>query len=96
MSLERQLSDEAKEQAALRRKLHRINLLAEKAMWEAVAGVIEEHRQDGHPLAIWEDEKVVWISAEEAQQGFDQGSLARWGRVLKARKTVLPSTWGMG
>ncbi|MBI4227169.1 MAG: hypothetical protein HY600_02720 [Candidatus Omnitrophica bacterium] len=71
-------------------------MLAEKALWRAVAGVIEEHRQSGRPLAIWRDEKVAWISAEEFHEGFAQGSIKRWGRIAKARKTVLPANWGMG
>jgi len=80
----------------VKRRLSGISLLAEKALWRAVAGVIEEHRHSGRPLAIWRDEKVVWISVEEFYEGFAQGSLKRWGRVVKASKTVLPPTWGMG
>lgn len=87
---------EVEEKTALKRELHSTSLLAEKALWVAVAGVIEEHRQDGDPLVVWRNKKVAWISAEEAQQDFNRGSIARWGRVLKARKTVLPSNWGMG
>lgn len=39
--------------------------LAQKAlaaMRNAVAKVIEEHRRNNLPLAIWRDGKVVWIS----------------------------------
>lgn len=35
------------------------------AMRDAVAKVIEEHRRDNLPLAIWRDGKVVWISPHD-------------------------------
>ena len=31
------------------------------AMKDAVARVIEEHRRDGQPLAVWKDGKVLLI-----------------------------------
>jgi len=43
---------------------------AEKAMKKAVLGVIEQHKRDGRPLAIWEDEKVKYISANEALKSY--------------------------
>ena len=42
--------------------------LAQKAlaaMRAAVAKVIEEHRRDNMPLAVWQDERVVWISPHD-------------------------------
>jgi PHD/YefM family antitoxin component YafN of YafNO toxin-antitoxin module len=36
-----------------------------KAMQEAVAQVVEDHRQRGEPLAILRDGKAVWVYAEE-------------------------------
>lgn len=45
------------------------NPLARKAwaaMQEAVAEIVEEHRRQGRPLAIWRDGKVVWIEPEPA------------------------------
>jgi len=35
--------------------------MALAALKDAVARVIEEHRQDGQPLAVWKDGKVVLI-----------------------------------
>ncbi len=35
------------------------------AMRDAVAKVIEQHRRDNLPLAIWRDGKVVWISPHD-------------------------------
>ena len=35
------------------------------AMRAAVAKVIEEHRRDNMPLAVWQDERVVWISPHD-------------------------------
>ena len=43
------------------------NPLARKAwaaMQEAVAKVVEEHRRDGRPLAIWRDGKAVLVRPE--------------------------------
>jgi hypothetical protein len=34
------------------------------AMQEAVAKVVEEHRRDGRPLAIWRDGKAVLVRPE--------------------------------
>ncbi len=34
---------------------------AELAMKQAVAQVMKEHRQSGHPIAIWENGKVKWV-----------------------------------
>jgi hypothetical protein len=45
--------------------------MAERAMKEAVFRVIMQHKTDRRPLAIWKDEKVVYISAEEALKDYD-------------------------
>jgi hypothetical protein len=39
---------------------------ATKALADAVAKVVEDHRRHGRPLAVWRDGKAVWISAGEA------------------------------
>lgn len=33
------------------------------ALREAVRGVIKDHKRTGRPLAIWQDGKVKWVSA---------------------------------
>ena len=38
---------------------------AMQALTNAVAKVIEDHRQRARPLAVWRDGKAVWISASE-------------------------------
>jgi hypothetical protein len=38
---------------------------AVKALTDAVAKVVEDHRQRGKPLAVWRDGQVVWLSPEE-------------------------------
>lgn len=43
-------------------KLHKS---AEKAMREAVKGVVLEHKKNGRPLAIWKQGKVMNISAKK-------------------------------
>jgi hypothetical protein len=37
-----------------------------KALHEAVAKVVQDHRQQGRPLAVWRDGRAVWISATDA------------------------------
>jgi hypothetical protein len=39
--------------------------MALSALKDAVARVIEEHRRDGQPLAVWKDGKVVLIPPPE-------------------------------
>ena len=42
------------------------NPLARKAwaaMQKAVAEIVEEHRRDGRPLAVWQNGKAVLVSA---------------------------------
>ncbi len=38
-----------------------------KALRDMMRSVIEEHKKVGRPLVIWEDGKVVKISAREAE-----------------------------
>lgn len=44
---------------------------ATKALQEAVAKVIAEHKRNGVPLVIYRDGKVVEISPEEAQTEYE-------------------------
>ena len=46
-----------------------MNLKAEKALKEAVAETIRDHQQTGHPLAIWRNGKVEWVSADKLLTG---------------------------
>jgi hypothetical protein len=42
--------------------------LTEKAMQalnEAVAKVVDDHRRQGRPLAVWREGKAVWVPATE-------------------------------
>ncbi len=36
--------------------------LAEKAIKEAVAKVVKDHKKSGRPMHIWEDGKIVTLS----------------------------------
>lgn len=38
---------------------------AMRALTDAVAKVVEDHRRRGKPLAVWRDGKVVWVPAAE-------------------------------
>jgi hypothetical protein len=40
--------------------------MAEAAMKDAIAKVIEDHRRRRMPLSVWEDGKVVFIQPEQA------------------------------
>ncbi|MDE2222952.1 MAG: hypothetical protein KGK03_07760 [Candidatus Omnitrophica bacterium] len=40
---------------------------AEKAMREAVKGVVVEHKKNGLPLAVWKNGKVVNILAKKVK-----------------------------
>ncbi|HEY5912054.1 MAG TPA: hypothetical protein VJA21_15735 [Verrucomicrobiae bacterium] len=46
---------------------HKLSLTqkAMRALIEAVAEVVEDHRRRAKPLAVWRDGKAVWISAME-------------------------------
>lgn len=39
---------------------------ATQALTNAVAEVIEDHRRQNRPLAVWRGGKAVWISADDA------------------------------
>ena len=39
---------------------------AMQALSDAVAKVIEDHRRQARPLAVWRNGKATWISAAEA------------------------------
>jgi len=39
---------------------------AMRALTDAVAKVVEDHRRRARPLAVWRDGKAVWIPAVEA------------------------------
>jgi hypothetical protein len=39
---------------------------ATRALTDAVARVVEDHRRRQKPLAIWQDGRAIWISAAEA------------------------------
>jgi hypothetical protein len=36
---------------------------AMRALTEAVAEVVEDHRRRGRPLAVWRGGKAIWVSA---------------------------------
>ena len=40
---------------------------AMRALSDAVAKVVEDHRRRRKPLAVWRDGKAVWIPATEAR-----------------------------
>jgi hypothetical protein len=37
-----------------------------RALIEAVAKVVEDHRRRGKPLAVWRDGKAIWMPVEQA------------------------------
>ncbi len=42
-----------------------LDIMAEKALREAVAEAVAEHKLRGHPIIVWRDGKVVSIPPEE-------------------------------
>jgi len=42
--------------------------LIDQALQKAAQRAIREHQQEGLPLAMWRDGKVVWVPAEELEQ----------------------------
>jgi hypothetical protein len=42
-----------------------LEIMAERALREAVAEAIAEHKLRGHPIVVWRDGKVVTIPPEE-------------------------------
>ncbi len=43
---------------------------AEAALKEAVKEIIEHHKHTGRPLAIWQNGKVVWVSANRILRNY--------------------------
>jgi hypothetical protein len=43
----------------------KLAFLAEKALKEAVREVIQDHKREGNPIAVWKNGKVVQIPAKE-------------------------------
>jgi len=51
--------------------------MAVKAMTDAVAKVVEDHRRRGRPLAVWRNGRASWISAGESGVSHDAPALSR-------------------
>jgi len=54
---------------------------ATRALEEAVAEVVEDHRRRAKPLAVWRNGKAVWIPATEA------GALREMPTPYRTRKS---------
>ena len=50
---------------SLKRRIHLINIKAEKALKQAVAETIRDHARTGDPLVIWRNGKVALVSASQ-------------------------------
>lgn len=57
---------------------------AVRAMHDAVAKVVETHRRDGRPLAVWRDGKAVWLPVSST------------GAIQESRARPLPEKPGDG
>jgi hypothetical protein len=55
--------DRAKDIAAILQD----DTLIDRALHRAALQAIREHKQEGLPLAMWRDGKVVWVPAEELE-----------------------------
>ena len=47
-----------------------------RAMQEAVAKVVEEHRRSGLPIAVWRDGKAVWLHLDATTGAVNEPSVA--------------------
>lgn len=45
--------------------------LVQKALEKAARQAIQEHKEEGLPLAMWRDGRVVWMTAEELEAESD-------------------------
>jgi hypothetical protein len=50
--------------------------LIDEAMKKAALEALRIHKRAGHPLAIWRDGRVQWVSPEEFEQGLLSSSPA--------------------
>jgi hypothetical protein len=50
--------------------------LIDEAMRKAAREALRIHKRAGHPLAIWRDGRVQWISPEEFERGLLPTALA--------------------
>lgn len=62
--------EQAKDVAAILQDDALVGAALEKATRQA----IREHKQEGLPLAVWRDGKVVWVPAEELEAEMGEGS----------------------
>lgn len=42
-----------------------LDVRAEMALKEAVAGALAEHKRRGNSIAVWRDGKAVWVPPDE-------------------------------
>ena len=57
-------------------KIFADGVLIDEAMRKAAREALRIHKRAGHPLAIWRDGRVQWISPEEFERGLLPSSLA--------------------
>ncbi len=74
--------------AMKRRRTNPMSLtdMAEAAMKDAIAGVIEDHRRWRMPLSVWEDGKVVFIKPDNLPPVESPQRAVRAAIASKARK----------
>lgn len=41
--------------------------LVKKALGLAVRDALRRHKQAGNPIAVWQDDRVVWIDAKDIE-----------------------------
>ncbi len=46
--------------------------LVQRALQKAARQAIHEHKEEGLPLAMWRDGKVVWVQAEELDENIGE------------------------
>ena len=57
-------------------KIFSEGVLIDEAMRKAARQALRIHKRAGHPLAIWHNGRVQWVSPEEFERGLANPALA--------------------
>ncbi len=61
--------------------------MAEKALQEAVAEVIADHKRTGDPLIVWRDGKVAHVPPDQIEIRETKAEYSSFAKKLRKRKT---------
>ena len=61
--------------------------MAEKALQEAVAEVIADHKRTGDPLVVWRDGKIAHVPPEQIEIREMKAEYSPFGKKARKKKT---------